>query len=611
MGQHTRTIKQKNEHTSALKAAIANLEQFAVNNESAPIINVADFSVKEGKLIVDEQSQVQKTINLAKSFVAAIFWSKTRQQNIEKKFQVQEVVLKAIDIIKRNHLLIDQLQKGSSDDQKLAASALAIIKRYNTVLEENEKSLGWPQTISRFFYRFGGLSVDEDLKTNKIDLPRVHTIEIQPNMLANNKISHAFQSHAATPQVCHDKGFSAVMLTKVMVDPLSKQETDLLRMKANTLLKQHGIKFTSMAEALQAIKEAPIYTSVDEKNSMASLRLSLTLLPGLTIDLEGAFLRNSSSPQHSVPIPDKFKLVYSSVHSGFPMPFQYTGWALDNALIPSYPHRLDLLPLFQPLYQRKQEAIKALLPDGKHYELARKLWDQRQKLFKQNQTRLLELHRQLNAAIVGAAPVNTVPDNAESTINTFFEHLTSHPNPIEYLARTHQTINTHFIQRQQNKLQEIWLNRVESTPESIAQKARYELAEDNSNVLVLFDNEIKLSIDKCEQLALEYCKCMGSILQSPAQSIIMQYYTETLECPPRMLTDFEQKIQCSAYKQQLHFLDELDGTITLASEHVFEALESDIALFQVDSCDSLQQPYVDIAHELEVYFNSRYYSTNY
>lgn len=608
MVHSTKHIKHLVKHT-ALQAAIANLEQFAIKNELAPIAHIAELNVSDGKLISSEQSNLQKTISLARCFVSALFSSKAHQQLLDKKGLVQNVVMRAIDVIKRNHLLIEELKKGTPEEQMLAATTLAAIKRYNEVFEQKgSQSTDWSQSIVRFFYKYSGLSVEDSLKDNRIDLPRVHTIHFESSANApNQKISHAFQSHVSIT-VPHDKipEFSAVMLTNVMADPLSKQETDLLRMKANTLLRQHHIKFHSMSEALQAIKDAPIYTSVDEKTGVATLRLTLTLIPGTAIEIFGAFQRDLNTPTHSVPIPEKFQLTIASLHNGFPHPLQYSGWALENGLIPSYPHRLDQMPLFKPVYLRKQEVMKGLLPEGALFEKARELWEVKSKIFNEKSEELLRLHRELSLTFIKEAPA--AYPNAEQIVANFFDQLTNRPLAIEYLAKMYQLINEQFISRPHSKLQELCVTRTDTDVAELIKKARADLAEDASFVQEKLLEKIQQTSDEGEKNSLAFVLCMGSILQSSIQSILFQHFSETFGYAPRMLTQFEQKLQVAAYKQLITFLEELNGA-SVSFEVIKQSIESDIALFQGEDCENLDSLDVQISHEMEVYFNSRYYSS--
>lgn len=612
-------VTQLSSHTAALKAAIANLEQFSSKNESAAIPHIADLSVHDGQLVASEQTVLQKTIEMARCFVASLFSSKARQRHQQKKAQVQGIVLKAIDVIKRNHLLIEKMQKGTPEEQKLAASTIAAIQRYNSVLEQTKISTDWPQTIARFLYKHSGLSVDDNVKSNRIDLPRAHSIqwEISANV-PEQKISHAFQNRVSKPQSKeHTPPFSAVMLTKVMSDPLSKQETDLLRIKASTLLKQHNIKLHSMAETLQAIKESPIHTSLDDESSIATLSLLLTLIPGLTIEVQGAFKRDKNLPNYSTPISDRFRLYTHSLHQGFPHPLQYTGWALGNAAVPSYPHRLDQMPLFAPMYANKQESAKALLPEGELFEKAREQWKLRSQTFSAHAPELLKLHRKLNIAVLHAAPPACVPPDTEEVIHQFFDVLSRHPSPIDYLARTHQAINEHFIERPHGLLQDLWINRKDEDSDTLLAKAKALLAEDNELIQRMFEEGCQLALDESEQHALAYACRMGCVIQTSMQSILMQHFSETFGWPPRMLSDFEQKLQTAVYKQLMTFLDDIENwseNIPSNPKSLFqrikECLESDIALFRAESCDAFDNPALSITHEMEVYFNTRYYSSH-
>lgn len=87
----------------------------------------------------------------------------------------------------------------------------------------------------------------------------------------------------------------------------TKQEDDLIRMKALTLLSSHGIEFSLIAEALNALQSEAIHTEVDLDTRISTLCLTLAL-PNITVKVQGRFQRNPESRVHSIPISNSFQL---------------------------------------------------------------------------------------------------------------------------------------------------------------------------------------------------------------------------------------------------------------------------------------------------------------
>src|SRR5207253_1623825 len=110
-----------------------------------------------------------------------------------------------------------------------------------------------------------------------------------------------------------------------------RHEIDAIRLKATTLLRSHQIPLT-----FSSLMHAKIESTADNHSQTTSLSLIVNALPGTTIRIKGSFKRNPKSP--STPLPESFQLTFNSIHTGFPYPSQHHGWALDDALIPIYPH---------------------------------------------------------------------------------------------------------------------------------------------------------------------------------------------------------------------------------------------------------------------------------
>lgn len=541
--------------TSALMSAISTLEQFTKKKETEQDLSVTDLAIQEGRLVTVETSSFQKIVH----FFAAIFSKRARQEYIKQKQQIQHVVLQAIDTVKRNHLILDRLMQGDQEEQKLASATFEAIKRYNEAqAESTEQPSGrWRDRLSSFLYRQSGLVVDEELAATPIDLPQnISTLRFDASETAES--------------------LSAV--------PFMTQEADVIRMKANILLRQHGIKL-STAEAVASVKAAPIQATVDSKDQTSTVCLTLDVLPGTSIKIKGSFNRNTEVLS---PIVDSFDLTIKSSHRGFPYPSQYTGWALSDALLPVYPLRMDQLPLFEALYlAKRQVALDLMPPDGCLLERAKEALRLREKAFLANSQEMKGLHQLLIQAILEAAPKGIVSRGAKKIVSTFFSNYKVE----EFWTFFTQEVgkwNEKFLTRPQARLQDAWV----ANPESLTHNMAYA-----SQLL----SETKEMTEGLEGI-------MGKVLAHGAQPIILQSWSETLRITPEPLTDFQKRLQAAAYMQLKEFLEEmtvdhLPKDVEAMYTRMHGQLLSQIALFQASSFEEVGGFPVAIVTELEAYFN--------
>lgn len=580
MGKNLKSFKHVRDPNQALQAAFNNLEKFSCQNVSSLFDSTAGLTVHEGQLIPADRLPIEKTID----FIAAIFSSRSRQKLYHQKQQVQGVVLDAIDVIKRNYLFLEKLKTGTSADKQLASSILAAIKRYNSILDTPVPD-DWVSRIAHFFYKRGGFTLSEELTTTRIDLPETPSL---PSISEKN-ICLPFHANLIAPQG----------------DPLLIQEADAIRMKANTLLKSHGIRFKNPAEAVASLKKAPIHATLDEASMTSKLCLTLQVLPGTVIKVQGSFIRNKPNHTLSTPIPDSFHLVFNSEQTGFPHPSQYNGWALSEALIPAYPLYPEQLPMVSSLYFRKKTIASTLSSEGSLLEPAKQLCILKRTSF---DLECLELHKELSLAILKAHQLIPAP-SAVSTIEEYFDHLKQHPEMFDYLSETYHTINTHFIKRPFNMLQKIWLGQentelFSNNPFEISASALKILNIEKEETCKDIERAKQRSTTKLETLALAYIQILGDLLGTAANAIVLQHMSETLHCAPPLLNEFEQRVQAATYHQLQVFLTEIEQytnpDIDFVRMKLKENLKKDISFFH-DPLDDL------LPSELELYYNSRYY----
>lgn len=588
----------KRDPTKELMLAIDKLQKFAQHNEAEPIPHVHHLDVKEGVLVASENSALKRTMNLMSCFIGSTFSERVRSEQEKKKTLVQNEVLHAIEVLRSHYLFIQKLKKGNTQQQQLAAAAIAAVNRYNAVMDQNRKdSPSWSGKIVRFLYEHCGLSVDETLRDNALEFPQPAIAQSE-----TKKISQKLES----PLIL--AASKKVALCSPHLEILPKQEADAFRVKFISLLKTQGMRFLSFSDQLHSIKVTPIQTVSENSSSVVSMMQTLRPFPGETIVLKGSFRRDAKDT--SVPIPDSFHVASESNQTGFPHPSQHTTWALSDQLIPICPMRMDHLLLLQPLYLKKNELAQELLPEGSLNTKAKEILKLKKEAFEKHQDEYLGLLRAMNHAMVKAAPVEIIPDEATQIIDRFFDDK---PNG-DYLSDIFEIINFHFIQTPHHKLQEAWVEGTAAGLMNVDPKVRYQTAlsilEDGYTSAVDTVKQNTQPQSEVEQNALRYIFCMGQLLGVPARAIILQHFSETIGMPPPMLNEYEQRIQAAAYKQLAAFHKELESEISLATVegNFLSQLQSDIALFS-ESFEGLEDPAASIVNELEVYYNSRYYAS--
>lgn len=616
MNEKTKHSSKLLDPTAALQDAINNLEKFAEKSELA-LPNVDNLAVEEGELIAKSRSPLRKTIDLARCFISATFSEKTRAKYDENRQKVKKALLNSIEIIKKNHLILEKFSEGNPEEQQLVASTMAAIKRYNAAIDMKEaSSKPWSHLIAHFVYKHSGLSVEEDLKCHRIELPQVKTIrsnshDSDPDKRNfDTKVNQTFHSSISVSPAILD------IKDKEIEDPLLKQEADAIRMKTNTLLRLHGICFPTISEALTTVRAAPIQASLDRESSTSTLYLTLNVIPGMIVRVKGSFKRDPQSATHSRPIPDSFLLSWKTTQTGFPYPSQYVGWALADPLIPPYPLRLDMLPLLRPLYHTKQETSQALLPNGNLIETAKQLFRIKKQIFKEDAQELLGLHRQLSLAILGASTSKLEHGSSSAIIDPFYAYLETHSSPLEFLAEIFQLINENFIVSPYTKLQEEWIKN-QNNPQILGtgfpaceQQCKDLLAEEDKKSLEWVESQKLL-----EPPVKEFIRCFGTLLGTASKSIVMQHLSETFGFVPPDLNEFEVKIQIAAFKQLNAFLEELNQDFQgISDEEVVnhlraftkEQLLADIALFQAPLVEQWNPDLAALSHELKEYFQNRF-----
>ena len=424
-----------------LQSAIDNLSRFADENESATVPHFYHLNVRDGQ-IVAERNTPSSTVELARCFVTALFSNQVRKGFSQKKEAVQSELIKAVEVVKANYLVLDRLKKGSQAERKLADAAVTTIQRFNMVIANAGKT---PETLrswfARFLYQQTGLSADPALADHAIDLPLSTYIRMhapRPEM-----VSHAFKpvANSDTLMLSQNK-VSALVSPLVPGFQPTTRERDAFRLKAITLLRQYSdAEETGWGEVIKTVRRAPIQSAFNAPpgddssayHGIVAFRQILQPFPGELIVLEGSFQRNAHSTVTSVPITSSFKLTAKSAQTGFPHPSQHNGWALNDRLLsPNLSHALLL---------RKRKLANQLLPQGRLNRKAKEWLRLKRNAFQENLERFLGLHEQLAETILNRADRGY----SSESLSHFFAFLRAQEDPYDMLSLTYQTLSDNFL----------------------------------------------------------------------------------------------------------------------------------------------------------------------
>lgn len=371
--------EKRKDSTYEIQAAIEILEAFSRERESK-----SSFSL------------LKKTIAFAKD----IF---TRSTDTQIRVQ------KALDTLKRNASLIQEMEKGSTPQKNLASSAYAAIDRFNAMGQQLKKR---PLPWRRWMEQVHGEIPRDTIPNEKIEL------------------SHKFHFVESEKTLYRPSLFIDPSPIKNDLKP-SPFELDAFRMKAITLLKHQEIRFTSLTDELKLIREVPIVVqespslSQTFKESIIAMRQTLSTLPGETIELKGSFKRYPESSCHSVPIPESFHIETQIHQIGFPHPSQRNGWSVSHLLLPSegVAHEMQI------------HIAKELQPHGRWNQQAKETLKLKKLAFEANLNEFIMLHRRLNQKML-----NDSHQDYRSVLDSFYEELSKHPHPYQYLSEVHQQI---------------------------------------------------------------------------------------------------------------------------------------------------------------------------
>lgn len=488
-------------------------------------------------------------------------------------------ITEAIETLKNNYQIIQNFEKGTAQEKDLANHALQSIRQFNEMVEKRKKSTFWSNIFSSF-------NTHSHLHLPRIDLP-----------------FHAKSGF----EKCETSALNFITLfnstdKNLTLNTPSNQEKELFMMKTITLLKEHFIPINR-----EILKETPILMGFDEKDThIILLQQKLSLFPGEDIFIKGKIYRNGNSTNRSTPIPDSFTLSSKAIQSGFPHSLLYHGWALSEELIPSSPHFLSNMPLFEELIKKMRSTAEQLLPTEPGNRNAKKILEVKKSVFNSNAPLFLNLHQEFTKSFIQSREENSEIDQI---IDIFFNHVRSQKDPYSFLSKINQTINEKFISFPYKSLQEARLNNQLIFNEN-ASKVKDFLNEKIYESLKEIETKIDSTENEIDKEISYYIFLIGTILSEGIIPIIMQEMSEILSFPPPLLNEFSRKIQTWTYNQLTIFIDEVQNE-NFSEETIFNRLknllERDISIFKQKSCENtIETALQPTLNEIEQYYNKRY-----
>lgn len=510
--------------------------------------------------------------------------SYTHQKEMrEKRKKCKKEILRSIEVLKKHYRIIQRLKEGTTEEQKWAAKTIDAIQSYNTLLLRlRQKPKNTAAFLFRFFIEHGELTIiDDELLHNLVEIPSAIFIRFD----SMGKEEGGMEKITSDLQAGKFVSYNEI-------------ERDIFTMRAISLAKS-SLPQDITKDLNQTILRTPILAQQTEEEgnaSVISMRQVLTPFPGEEITVQGRITRNSTSPVPIVPDTASFRVSTIASQTGFPHPSQYAGWALSNALTPLQILRIDLVPLFHSLFNVKKHLAASLLPGGRLNAKAKELLKKKKEVFDENREELLPLHAELSEAILG-----------KSTI-TFHEMVLNHPSPFDYLSQTHHFINKRFIEKPHSRLEKGWYE--EHLPGLLdkERKTRFiatqELMKEEllSSLQEIGKKKLE-NLSGLEKATLEFAAMQGKVLGEAGIAINLQYFSEIIGFRPPLLTDLEQLLQTSVFRQIFLFEKELqsDPTKDEILSNLLHYLKGEIALFK-----GAELPETAISEELERYYLSRF-----
>lgn len=570
-----------------LKEAVQQIEQFS--EPHAVSLNVE----ADGRLIAIRPTRLEKVIKLARHFIAFLF-SRVNPAKEKRLNAIKQRLSQAVDIVQSHSLLIEQMQEGKRITE--------IIHAFNKLLSNPTKKM----SLSERYFERGRVLKDIDIRERQIRLP--HTVSLKYEPVSN---SHLAKKRLEEFGNLLQTGFHSEKMTALHSTHKKGSQVikDAFRMKAISNIKQHPNIYSSISEIIPLIQKMPIEIDEDSSPSSIYLHQNIEIAPGSIVSMMGIFKKgNVNSKLMSIPLLEDFNFRLQSIQTGYPYPGQYALFAFCNPLVDVSPLREKQVPLFLEIDNRKKQIAQALLFDQHTINKAKFFNKQNREVFEKNKACLLDLHKNLQISIIKASSLVELTTEQLDKFDLFYKRFVQNEGYFDQLVRIQEQINQIAFILPAKKIQSEWL-RGHQQLRTGTLKDRFIAASE----MFKKERDSRLSSLEGDEDTIFYTKLMIETYGQGGQSIILQHMSEEIGFVPPMLTDFEQRIQASAFDQLITFLDEIESdNLEEAAENrakvIEERLKKQIYFFEATEEEISHSPVWQIVEELEVYINSRFYT---
>lgn len=345
--------------------------------------------MKQENIIASRITDIERAIETVRKF------------NEEQHSTPQGPLQASLDLLKVYTSAAPYLQKGSEKEKLLAAQVVEVAKKYNELVRQQKLPLtSISGILKQFFLRIAGKREYKPLIHHEIHIPHsaTHLAVLSPYKITRKaQASEKILSVLQTVQRNSDADYSGP----------KQAELDLFRTKCLSLLSSETRISVPLEEALVLIKNCPISYTLEEgayllHNNILHLSLSVIPLPGITLELIGAFQRDPMHQNLVIPVKDSFQLISHVEQTGFCQPIQYLGFALHEKLLPSCILRPQMCPNYDNLLKKKQLLAEKILEGGPLYKKAKRLIAQKKELFNSSHELFIRVKGLLTALTIDA-----------------------------------------------------------------------------------------------------------------------------------------------------------------------------------------------------------------
>lgn len=579
MESKPKNYKMLSNSTDILQAALDRINLFIETKKSRLDLD------KTGKLVVIHETFLEKTLALACYF--GRFFSKSFRDEHEKKIKLlKQAILQDRDIIQSHTFLIEKLREGDCNEKKFACYAFEAIQKYNAVVSQKNVA---PNDI------YQCLLEDKEIKENQIQLPSINFVKFDSH-------PHDYPPYKILEKLVETFRSGALLTNCKTIESSFKNSAQLMkdtfRMKAIRLIQEHLPHQFSDAETRYLVHQAPIYSQEEALDDTVHTHQKIDTGPGSFILLTGFFKKQMNASKFIIPsLTLSLSAQYS--HSGFPYPSQYTGWSLPDSIVEASPLRIDQLPLFHLINQRKKQLLHQLLFESKMKVKAKHQVKVIHEALHHQSNIFLTLHHELQKKFL---ILNPSKETSIDFLDYFYSVIKTFSFPFNHLIQLQQQFNYLFIKQPLHALVEKWFQN--HSP------LRLSSSEEKFEAITFFlDQEVNLVKTQLSDFSFDssYLFCQEALLGQPLRTIGLLYLSEKMEFIPPLLSDFEKKLQNCAFQQLIYFLNQMEGEFfSLNPEQVRRSLQTqwikDLQLFDSSDELNLDPVLLSLTDELNRYF---------